>query len=119
MGRSIQIDVTEVAESLERFDKAMQAQLKVVGDTISKKMETYAKSNHPWKNRTGSAQGKLKGSYKVTDNELDIMISHGVDYGFYLETRHDFNGKYQILEKARDSEVDNFKNMLKTMNLGG
>lgn len=119
MGRSIIIDASELSNNLERFDEVMQAQLKVVGDTISKKMETYAKANHPWTNRTASAQNKLKGSYKVTDNELDIMISHGVDYGYYLETRTDFNGKYQILEKARDSEVNNFKNMLRTMNLGG
>ena len=113
--RTISIDAKEVIQGIERFDDTMQAQLKVVGSTISHNMEAYAKSNHPWTNRTYSAEHQLKGDFKVDDNTLDIMIKHGVDYGIYLETRADFDGKYQILEKARDSEINNFKNMLRTL----
>lgn len=114
-GSTITVDVKEVAQNLERFDQTIQAQLQVVGSTISGNMESYAKANHAWTNRTASAQNQLKGDYKVTDNELDISIAHGVDYGYWLETRRDFNGRYAILEKARDSEVNNFKNMLRNM----
>ena len=114
-GSTITVDVKEVAQNLERFDQTVQAQLQVVGSTISGNMESYAKANHAWKNRSSSAQNQLKGDFKVTDNELDIFIGHGVDYGYWLEKRKDFNGKYQILEKARDSEVNNFKNMLRNM----
>lgn len=114
-GSTLKIDAAEVLGKLKTFDQTTQAQLKVVGSTISKNMEAYARSNHPWTNRTSSAQNNLRGDFKVTDNELDIMIKHGVDYGIYLETRHDFNGKYAILEKARDSELNNFKNMLRTL----
>ena len=114
-GSTITVDVKEVAQNLERFDQTIQAQLQVVGSTISGNMESYAKANHPWKNRSSSAQNQLKGDFKVTDNELDIFIGHGADYGYWLEKRKDFNGKYQILEKARDSEVNNFKNMLRNM----
>lgn len=113
--RTISIDAKEVIQGIERFDKTMQAQLRVVGSTISHNMEAYAKSNHPWTNRTYSAEHQLKGDFTVSDNTLDIMIKHGVDYGYWLETRKDFKGKYQILEKARDSEINNFKNMLRTL----
>lgn len=116
---SIKIDASEVLGKLNGMDNVLQAQLKVVGSTISKNMEKYAKSNHPWKNRTYSAQNKLKGKYELDANSLDISVAHGVDYGYWLETRSSFNGRYQILEKARDSEVNNFKNMLQNMNLGG
>ena len=114
-GSTITVDVKEVAQNLERFDQTIQAQLQVVGSTISGNMESYAKANHPWTKRTSSAQNQLKGDFKVSDNEMDISIAHGVTYGYYLETRKDFNGKYAILEKARDSEINNFKNMLRNL----
>ena len=114
-GSTITVDVKEVAQNLKKFDQTIQAQLQVVGSTISGNMESYAKANHPWTNRTSSAQNQLKGDFKVSDNEMDISIAHGVTYGYYLETRKDFNGKYTILEKARDSEINNFKNMLRNL----
>lgn len=114
-GSTITVDVKEVAQNLKKFDQTIQAQLQVVGSTISGNMESYAKANHPWTNRTSSAQNQLKGDFKVSDNEMDISIAHGVTYGYYLETRKDFNGKYAILEKARDSEINNFKNMLRNL----
>lgn len=114
-GSTITVDVKEVAQNLKKFDQTIQAQLQVVGSTISGNMESYAKANHPWKNRSSSAQNQLKGDFKVSDNEMDISIAHGVTYGYYLETRKDFNGKYAILEKARDSEINNFKNMLRNL----
>ena len=114
-GSTITIDTSEFDSNIKRFNETMQAQLKVVGSTISKNMQTYAKANHPWTNRTKSAQNKLKGDYKVTENDLDISIKHGVYYGYYLETRADFDGKYKILEKARDSEINNFKGMIRNL----
>lgn len=115
MANTITLDVSEFNNNIQRFNNTMQAQLQVVGSTISRNMQTYAKANHPWTNRTYSAQNKLKGEYKLTDNDLDISIAHGVDYGYYLETRADFDGKYQILEKARDSEINNFKGMIRNL----
>lgn len=114
-GSTITIDVSEFDSNIRRFNETMQAQLNVVGSTISRNMQTYAKANHPWTNRTYSAQNKLKGEYKVTENDLDMSIRHGVDYGYYLETRADFEGRYQILEKARDSEINNFKGMIRNL----
>ena len=115
MANTITFDTKEFNDKIKNFDKTMQAELKVVGSTISKNMQTYAIANHPWTNRTKTAQNKLKGEYKVTENDLDISIKHGVYYGYYLETRADFDGKYQILEKARDSEISNFKGMIRNL----
>nr|DAZ68484.1 MAG TPA: type I neck protein [Caudoviricetes sp.] len=115
MANTITIDTSEFDSNIRQFNATMQAQLGVVGSTISRNMQTYAKANHPWTNRTYSAQNKLKGEYKLTDNDLDISIAHGVDYGYYLETRADFDGRYKILEEARDSEVNNFKGMIRNL----
>ena len=116
--RSISIDASEVIQGLERFDNTMQAQLKVVGSTISHNMEAYAKSNHPWTNRTYSAEHQLKGDFTVNDNTLDIMIKHGVDYGIWLELAHEKN--YAIIAPTvREegprivSDLDNLMSKLK------
>lgn len=118
-GRSIELNISEVSNNLKKLDEVAKAQLTVVAESVSKNMETYAKANHPWINRTSSAQDQLHGGYTWNNHALDITISHGVDYGYYLEKSSRFDGKYQILEKARDSEINNFKNMVKALNLGG
>ena len=47
MANTITFDTKEFNDKIKNFDKTMQAELKVVGSTISKNMQTYAKANHP------------------------------------------------------------------------
>lgn len=115
MANTITFDTKEFNDKIKTFNKTMQAELKVVGSSISPRMVSLSVSLHILTNSTKSAQNKLKGKYKVTENDLDISIAHGVDYGYYLETRADFDGKYKILEEARDSEIDNFKGMIQNL----
>lgn len=46
--------------------------------------EAYAKVNAPWTNRTGAARAGLHG----TSDDDSVAISHGVDYGVWLELAH-------------------------------
>jgi hypothetical protein len=116
----IDVDVSEVKGDIESLKKILKAQLDIIGDITARNMEVYAKSNKPWKNRTGDAQSLLNGkSSWESDDILDMAIAHGVYYGVYLETRRDFQGKYKILEEARDSQIANFKSMLMRLKLGG
>jgi hypothetical protein len=116
----IDVDVSEVTGDIESLKKILKAQLDIIGDITARNMEVYAKSNKPWKNRTGDAQSLLNGkSSWESDDILDMAIAHGVYYGVYLETRRDFQGKYKILEEARDSQIANFKSMLMRLKLGG
>lgn len=116
----IDVDIGPVKGNIEELRNILKAQLDIIGDITAKNMEVYAKTNKPWKNRTGDAQNLLNGkSQWESDNVLDITIAHGVYYGVYLETRRDFQGKYKILEEARDSQISNFKSMLMRLKLGG
>ena len=116
----IDVDVSEVKGDIESLKKILKAQLDIIGDITARNMEVYAKSNKPWKNRTGDAQSLLNGKSTWESNDvLDMAIAHGVYYGVYLETRRDFQGKYKILEEARDSQIENFKSMLMRLKLGG
>lgn len=113
------VEVAEVEEGLLKFSatarRAVKAYLKKEGVPI---LENYAKSNHPWKNVTYSAERGLTASVyergRANNNQLKqdytcgIEIYHtalnnrGQQYGIYLETKYD--GRYAILlETARNA----------------
>lgn len=82
-------DASEVYEKLDQLKiKAPQA-MTALADVGAKKMEAYAKINARWTDRTGNARLRLRGSYEKIDNELHIVISHGVEYGIWLELAHE------------------------------
>jgi hypothetical protein len=58
-------------------------------------MEDYARQNAPWSDRTGAARAGLSAEVNYDLTEIDIILSHGVDYGFWLEVIQD--GEYAIL----------------------
>jgi hypothetical protein len=55
-------------------------------------VERYAKVNAPWTDRTGNARAELAAeAQKLARNRFGIVLSHGVDYGIYLEKSNDEN----------------------------
>ena len=73
-----------------------KASLGLYADTVAKKMETHAKTNKPWTDRTGLAKATLHAKVSQPNkNTVRITLSHGVDYGIWLELA---NGKnYAII----------------------
>jgi len=56
-----------------------------------KRLEPFAKRNAPWSDRTSNAR---QGLFAVTLKEGDkvvLILSHGVDYGVFLELAHQGN----------------------------
>ena len=94
------IDLSQFEKTLKNYgEKAMQV-VGMVSETASMDMESYAKSNRPWQDRTEQARTRLKGkSYRKVDG-YRAEIAHGVDYGVYLEFANE--RKYAILEDSRD-----------------
>lgn len=72
-----------------------RAALGLFGDTSAKKLESEAKANHPWQDRTYQARNRLKGGSEWLGNILRISLGHGVDYGVYLELCNE--GKYAVI----------------------
>lgn len=63
---------------------------------VAPMMERYAKTNAPWRDRTGEARKRLSAKYERTsDTTFDVSLSHGVPYGVHLEFRD--SGRYAIL----------------------
>lgn len=74
--------------------------------------QNYARTNKRWKDQTGNARGMLNGGmFWETMAILKIFMSHGVEYGIYLELAHD--RKYQILEEALNKVKDDWFNAVK------
>lgn len=109
------LDGREVIKNLKDLDARTQKGLTVVGSTVAEQMADYAKNNHPWENRTGTAESRIDAKAEWKDTTLDISIKHGVDYGIWLEVCN--GGKYAILEEARDSQVKLFTDMITAMKL--
>jgi len=57
--------------------------------------EGYMKKKAPWKDRTGVARASLHSKVLIDKDNITIRLSHGVEYGVYLEYSH--GGKYAIL----------------------
>jgi hypothetical protein len=90
---------------LKGVEKTMKEALRVVCDAAAKKMETWAKENHPWQNRTGNAEQKLHGEgYWENDTNLTCAVMHCVDYGVWLELAH--AKRFAVLEDAIESHKD-------------
>lgn len=87
----------EVQVGLENLDMKMVAAFDIYCTTAAKKLETYAKKNRPWTDRTSDARKRLQGTSElVGGNRARIVLAHGVDYGVWLELAHE--KRYAIVE---------------------
>lgn len=72
--------------------------------------ERFAKTNAPWTNRTGAARATLAGQSTVAGASGEITISHGVDYGIWLEVAH--GRRYGIIPQTVQSTVADLQGRL-------
>lgn len=92
---ALQFDSTNLQANMNTFASKFDAAVRILCENGSQKMEQYAKENRPWTDRTGSARQRLKGSWEKVREGYMVKISHGVNYGVWLEFAHE--RKYAIL----------------------
>ena len=76
-------------------ENKVRAAIGLYADTAAKKMETEAKKNKPWENRTSNAVNSILGDFNWQGNRAVITLSGNVDYFVFLELAH--GKKYSIL----------------------
>jgi hypothetical protein len=59
------------------------------------KVQNAAKQGAPWKDQTGNARNGLTGKANVGGSTKEVVLSHGVPYGIWLEVKN--GGQYQII----------------------
>lgn len=86
----------EVRENMDKLMNRLPAACEMFALTAAKQLESYAKQNRPWTDRTGRARQGLTGSAGQTQNGAQVVLAHTVDYGVWLELAHEKN--YAIVE---------------------
>lgn len=74
-------------------------------------MEGYAKSHAPWTDRTSHARQSLHGGVDVRGDQQVLYLSHGVEYGIWLELAHD--GNYAIVRPTIDAHLPRIRKTVK------
>lgn len=97
---SFKFDSSKMLKGIASAELKAKASLGLYADTVAKKMETQAKTNYPWTPRSGRAHQSLNSSWEWKGSKIVISLSHGVDYGVYLEFCNE--KKYAIIMPTID-----------------
>lgn len=112
--RLLEVKTESIKAGLDNFQKNMLAKVAAVSELGAKQFEEYAKKNKIWENRTSDAWKYMTGAVTRIENGFRINLSHGVDYGIWLELAK--NKKYAILEPTvrlmSPNVLANFKQLL-------
>lgn len=81
----IMIDVSGLQQAILALPDRVEKALMAYGETGAKKVESRAKRDRPWTDRTGHARQRLNGKCIRTARGIRIILAHGVEYGIYLE----------------------------------
>jgi len=65
----------------------------------------------PWQDRTGNARNGLHAGVMVGKDKFIFFLSHGVDYGVYLELAH--GGNYAIVRPTADTYRGKLNDMVR------
>lgn len=112
----LEFDISEIESALNQFAMNAESAISLFASSAALELENYAKQNRPWTDRTGAARQRLKGTVDhPTQVEWVITLSHGVDYGIYLEFAHE--RKYAIIYptlqlKSQDIMTESFQGLI-------
>lgn len=80
------LNTNNLMNMLDQRQSRMKLALGIYANSSATKLQNYARRNKPWTNRTYNARTRLNATWEwKNDNILSIVLSHGVDYGMYLE----------------------------------
>lgn len=103
MAVKFDFEESELHDAIEKYGDKLMAGLMMYADTKAISLESIMKRNRSWVDRTGTAKATLNAkATQVDDNVARITLSHGVEYGIWLEMAHE--KKYAIIKPTLDSE---------------
>lgn len=96
MSNGLRLDLRGLTRGFLETNTRMDSALDMFAENAAVKLQDYARDNAKWTDRTGHARQRLVGkSYRI-GNVRRIELSHGVDYGMWLELAHE--QRFAILE---------------------
>lgn len=118
-------ELTRLVESLSTYDKRCNIAFGLYASTKAKDLESKAKKNAKWTDRTGQARRSIKGRYQNAGNKFNIILEgyaekkDGEDYFKYLEDYHQKKNAIlqPTIEENADEVVDEFVDILTKIEL--
>jgi hypothetical protein len=91
----MRLDASPLVRALEK-ERARRGEAAVrAGQVLAARMESHARANHPWTDRTGRARNAIQGRAETDGAQIKITLTGGVPYSAALETG--YGGRYAIL----------------------
>ncbi len=81
----------DVKRRMAAYGVAVMNSLFQLGQFFAAKMEAHAKRHASWTDRTSNARQTLFGVSAKEGENVVVILSHGVDYGVFLELAHQGN----------------------------
>lgn len=88
-GFDFKFDASGLLRGLERFESKSDEAFSAYAQTSALKLQNYAKKHRKWTDRTGHARQRLTGKSYPVSKGYELSLSHGVDYGIWLELAHE------------------------------
>lgn len=90
-----------LGELADEYIRLIHAGVRQIIQRYQPEVEAWMKANAPWTDRTGNARQTLFTEVEdFVNTAVELFMSHGVDYGIYLELDH--GGVYAIIGPALD-----------------
>lgn len=98
---AMQVNVKGVTSGMDNLKEKIVIASKMYASTKATQIESYAKGNRPWTDRTGLAKANIRATVsQPQSNYIRITLSHGVDYGIWLELANE--KRYAIVKPTID-----------------
>lgn len=101
-----------IRRGMDEHERKYRYAMEMVANYFKAVFERDAKANAPWTDRTAIARAGLWSDWEwISDEIIQLWLSHSVDYGIYLETR--FAGQYAIIWPTIQENLQAIENMLR------
>lgn len=114
----LNFDPKEVEAALIRFAEESEKAITTLLQSAALDAEGYMKTNRPWTDRTGQARQRLTGRVEhPSQTQWEIVLSHGVDYGIYLEFAHEkrYAIIYPTIQMKSPSIMNSFQGLIDSL----
>lgn len=97
------INMDKMAQTLDNFQDRFKYAVKMYAITEASELESLMKANRKWTDRTGMAKARLKAEVSEPyEDTIRITLSHGVEYGIWLELANEKN--YAIIQPTLNQQ---------------
>ena len=99
----MKFELGEFNSSCAEKQAKVKAGAQIVMRSVGAQIKAYAKATARWIDRTGNARQGLDVDENFSDDKLEIVLYHTMEYGFWLELAH--QRRYKILEESIKAKV--------------